>query len=265
VYFINTWWVSHYSYTQSRGGVTTMGYACGRKNGSAPIRELIQMPLGQKELAFIYLGFSGIIIKVNEQVLAFDIGKDCIHQDEIEVLDTLDVHFISHTHWDHWDQTIALRMLEATGAPIVADPSVIGEMKGSVSPDLLISAAPDQAFTLKDMRISSVVGIHPRPITLFQVTVADIRIFHGADSGYVPLTKVPADIAFLPVGDPSPSCSPQSALQMAQDLQPEVAVAVHGNSRQEQKIAKLLQQEMRQTQVLIPKPCELVRVRLDNQ
>lgn len=75
-----------------------MGYACGRKSDSAPIHELFQLTLNQNELAFIYLGFAGIILKVNDRVLAFDVGKECLHQDEIEALEHLDVQFYSHTH-----------------------------------------------------------------------------------------------------------------------------------------------------------------------
>ena len=146
-----------------------MGYACGRKNGSAPIQELFQLTLVQNELAFIYLGFAGIILRVNEQVFAFDVGKDCLHQDEIEALETLDVQLYSHTHWDHWDPTVTMSIVEVTGAPIVADPSVVDEMKATVTPDLLKSATPGLSFTLKNMAISAVRGIHPRPITLFQV------------------------------------------------------------------------------------------------
>ena len=241
-----------------------MGIACGRKNGSAPIGELYQVQFDQKELAFIYLGFSGIIIKIKKQVLAFDLSKECIRQEEIEALERLDVHFYTHTHWDHWDPDVTLHMAEATGAPLVADPSVIDEMKHTISPDLMKSANPDQPISINNIAIASVTGVHPRPITLFHVTCGEIRIFHGADSGYVPLTKYPADIAFLPVGDPSPSCSPKSAVQMALDLQPKVAVPFHGNSRQLQEFHKLLGQELPQTQVITPKPCDLVRVRFDS-
>jgi L-ascorbate metabolism protein UlaG (beta-lactamase superfamily) len=240
------------------------GYACARKNGSAPIQELMQIGLDHNELVFMYLGFSGIIIKIKEQVLAFDLGKECIHQEEIEAFERLDVHFYTHTHWDHWDPDVTLRMAEATGAPLVADPSVIDEMKNAMSPDLMISANPDQPISINNIAIASVTGVHPRPSTLFRVTSGDVRIFHGADSGYVPLTKYPADIAFLPVGDPSPSCSPKSAMQMALDLQPKVAVPFHGNSRQVKEFRKLLGQELPQTKVITPSPCDLVRVQLDN-
>jgi L-ascorbate metabolism protein UlaG (beta-lactamase superfamily) len=245
-----------------RGGIT-MGHACSRKNDSAPIHELFQLTLDKNELAFIYLGYAGIILKVNDRVLAFDVGKECLRQDEIEALETLDVQLYSHTHWDHWDPSVTMNIVEVTGATIVADPSVVDEMRDTVTSDILKSATPNLSFTLNNVEISAIRGIHSCPITLFQVICDDVRIFHGADSGYVPLSKYSVDVAFIPTGNPSPSCSPENGLKMALDVQPNVVVATHGNSYQVRKFRELIYQEMPGTKVIIPKPCELVRVQVE--
>ena len=239
-----------------------MAYPCGRENGLAPIQELYRLPLASNELAFIYLGFAGIIVKVNERFFAFDVGKDCIRQEEIEALESLDLQFYSHTHWDHWDLSVTMSIVEITGAPVVADPSVVDEMKTNLSPDLLKSATPNHSLTLKNVAISAVPGIHPRPITLFHVTFDNFRLFHGADSGYVPLTGHPAEIAFIPTGTPSPSCSPKNALKMALDVKSQVVVGMHGNPKQLRDFRDLLHKKSPQTRIILPKPCELVKVQL---
>lgn len=237
-----------------------MAYACGRKDDSAPIHELFQLALEKDELAFIYLGFAGIVLRVNDRVLAFDVGPECIHQKEIKALEALDVQLYSHTHWDHWDTMVTSSIFETTGAPIVAEPQVVEEMADVVAPDRVRAAMPGSPLLINAVEISAIRGIHPRPITLFHVKCEGVRIFHGADSGYVPLTEYPADVAFIPTGSPSPSCSPQNALKMAIDVQPKVVVAMHGNKKQLQRFRDLMQQKMPETKVILPQPCELVRV-----
>lgn len=63
----------------------------------------------------------------------------------------------------------------------------------------------------------------------------------------------PAKLAFLPTGFPSPSCSPESALRLALDLEPHVAVAMHGKLAQMDKFKALVKKELPETTVIIPK------------
>ncbi len=238
-----------------------MAHACSRKNGSAPIHELYELTLEKNELAFIYLGYAGIILRSSDRILAFDVGEECIRKKEIQALETLDLQFYSHTHWDHWDPQVTMKISETTGAKIVAGLEIVKEMKNKVSSDIK-AAIPGQPLDINDVEISAISGIHPRPITLFHVKFDAFRIFHGADSGPVPLTDYPADVAFIPTGTPSPSCSPENALKMALDVQPKIAVAMHGNQSQLRKFRRLVQRKMPGTQVLIPEPCELLRINL---
>ena len=239
-----------------------MTHACGRKKGSAPIRELYELALEDNELAFVYLGFAGIILRSRDRVLAFDVGKLCIREQEIHTLEALDIQFYSHTHMDHWDPEVTLKIFEKTGARIVAEPQVVEEMGERVAPAAVKAAMPGRPLPIDEFEIEAIEGVHPRPITLFRVKWGAFRVFHGADSGYVPLGDYPGDVAFVPVGTPSPSCSPKNALNMALDLQPKIVVATHGNQKQLQGFQRLAQHNMPGMQVIIPEPCELVRVSL---
>jgi L-ascorbate metabolism protein UlaG (beta-lactamase superfamily) len=237
-----------------------MPAACGRKNGVAPIQELYELTLNEDELAFIYLGYAGIILRSQKGVLAFDVSQECIRDEEIAALKKLDLQFYSHTHWDHWDPGATLKILERTGAKIVAEPQVVTEMGDSLASDALTAARPGQPLTINRVEVSAIEGVHPRPITLFHVKWGAFRIFHGADSGYVPLGDYPSDLAFVPVGTPSPSCSPKNALNMVLDVRPQAVVAMHGNQKQLREFRRLVERQMPETEIILPEPCELVRV-----
>jgi len=117
---------------------------------------------------------------------------------------------------------------------------------------------PGEPIAIGDLTVRGVVGIHPRPITMFHVETPELRVFHGGDSDHVPLGEYPADLAFVPVGAPSPSCSPESALAMVRDVGAKVAVAVHGAIEESEAFRELVAAELPETQVVIPGPCELV-------
>ncbi|MFW9916753.1 MAG: MBL fold metallo-hydrolase [Candidatus Thorarchaeota archaeon] len=233
-----------------------------RNEESAPLQEFYSLPLEENEIAFIYFGFAGILLKSKDRTLALDLGKMCLKYEEIDGLEHLDIQLYSHTHWDHWDPDVSRRILEVTGAKIVAEPEVAQEMINDALDDVLTAAKPGEVLVINDLEISPVTGVHPRPITLFRVKWDGISVFHGADSGPVPLEHVPADIAFLPTGTPSPTCSPQNALKMAIDLKSKIIVTMHGTKTQVEKLKKLMEKEKPDTTVVTPAICELVRIKL---
>ena len=78
-----------------------------------------------------------------------------------------------------------------------------------------------------------------------------ITVFHSGDLGYVPLKDFVSDVAFLPVGRMSPTASPDHAFKMAADIQPHVALAMHGSKNQKLGFQNKIQESMPQTCVLI--------------
>ncbi|MHA2273396.1 MAG: MBL fold metallo-hydrolase [Candidatus Hodarchaeales archaeon] len=238
------------------------GWVKRKKGSSIPLQEFYSLSLGKNELAAIYLGYAGILLRSQNHTIAFDLGKESLHNEEIQALKSLDVHFYSHTHWDHWELKVSKKILEQTGAPIVAEPQIAQELMSKVESNLLNAAIPEDTLTINDFGISAITGVHGRPITLFRVKWDGFSVFHGADSGYIPLTKYPADVAFLPTGTPSPTCSPENALKAALELKPKVAIAMHGIQSQLQKFSKLMEKEMPDTAVMLPKAGELLQISL---
>ncbi len=91
-----------------------------------------------------------------------------------------------------------------------------------------------------------------------RVSIGRLKVFHAADSGYWPVGKKKVDVAFLPTGTPSPTCHPSVALAMVMDIKPTFAVAIHGDDEQRQKFKDLVEYEVPDTKVVIPRVNELV-------
>lgn len=232
-----------------------------REATKAPIGELYSEPLGEGEVAFIYLGWAGILMRTRGHAFAFDLCQKNFKRGEVKELERLDVQCYGHTHWDHWHAPHAKAILKGTGAPILIEPAIIEEL-GSLPREDVTPLLPSAPFRVADITVKGVVGVHPRPITLFHVETPDLAAFHGGDSGHVPLDGLAADIAFVPTGVPSPSCTPESAVAMIRDLGAKVAVAVHGSEKDMAAFRALAEAKVPETQLFIPRPCELLKVKL---
>jgi L-ascorbate metabolism protein UlaG (beta-lactamase superfamily) len=204
------------------------------------------------EVAFMYLGYSGIILRMMMgRTIAFDVA-DLLKSEEISALQNLSVLLFTRGHEDHYKLKEALDIYKATGAQIVAEPSVANDLRGKVPSDKLVSAEPGGTYGIGDIKVTAVSGVHRVPINLYHVKVGELNILHCGDSGYVSLKEYPADLAFLPTGGPSPTASPEAALKMALDVRPKVAVAIRGSGGQSRKFEKGVKRQMPETTVIIP-------------
>ncbi len=226
------------------------------------IKAFFEISIEKQEIAFIYIGYAGILLRVPKGTLAFDLGKS-LSKEAAEAIPCLDLLFFTHTHWDHYHAPNANRILKTTSSHIIAEPQVAEDLSSRIPHEYLITANPASPVTLKGYEVIPVVGVHPRPITLFHVTHKTTSIFHGGDSGYVPIKNQSVDVAFLPVGAPSPSCTPKTALQFSQDLIPKVAVAMHGNSKQMKQFKELVNEALPGVRVIIPELFTPTRVNLE--
>jgi L-ascorbate metabolism protein UlaG (beta-lactamase superfamily) len=217
------------------------------------------MPLKTGEAAFLYAGYSTIILRVPKATIGFDLGS---YFKQVEALESLDLLCLTHIHTDHFGVETSVKICTTTGADIVVEPDLALKLEGQIPTKKLITASPGNPFTVGQFEIRAVVGVHLSPITLFHVTHGDLSIFHAGDSGYVSMKEYPATLAFLPCGSPSPTCSPNQALQMALDLQPSIAVAVHGNKKERELFSKLVAKDLPDTRVVIPKPYNPVKLEI---
>ncbi|WP_455465219.1 MBL fold metallo-hydrolase [Candidatus Hodarchaeum mangrovi] len=226
------------------------------------IKKFYNLPLEEKQAFFIYSGWASIIFRTKEKILAFDIGEKGITTEALNSIQQLDLHLYSHTHWDHFSPRVIKKLFELTKAPLIAEPMVAKEIPNEIPRDRIKIPSKDEIIHISGFEITSTVGIHPRPITLFRVKWNETSIFHGADSGYVNLTKFNADLAFIPTGTPSPSCSPEKGLKMVIDIQPHIAIAIHGTTKQMQKFKELVEKKLPECSVIIPNMNQITKVAL---
>ncbi|MFW9904261.1 MAG: MBL fold metallo-hydrolase [Candidatus Thorarchaeota archaeon] len=221
---------------------------------STPIKKLLSIPVEQNEIVFTYFGYSGVIFKTKDKTIAIDMCKMCFDDDDqIKELKNLNLQLNTHTHRDHFDIETTRKIFEISGAMVIADPEVIKGLEKKIPSEKVKALSSGEMFSINGLEISAVSGVHPGSITLFKITFPDFSIFHGGDSGYISLKEYGADLAFLPTGAPSPSCSPENALKMVLDVKPRVIVTIHGNQDQMQKFKALALKEMPDLNVIIPK------------
>ena len=225
------------------------------------VRELFAMSLEDREIAFMCLGYAAVILRVEDRTVAIDVG-DLLTDEEMAAFEDLALLIFTHNHWDHYDLRATVKILEKTDAKIVAQQQVAEDLRGKIPSNRLIAAKPRTTLSVDDFEINAVDGIHPRPISVYRIEKGTSSIFHGGDSGYVPVKDYPANLAFLPTGSPSPTCSPENALSFTLDLKPKVAVAMHGTPTQMNKYKKIVEKRMPDTSVIIPKKYEPKKVTL---
>jgi L-ascorbate metabolism protein UlaG (beta-lactamase superfamily) len=219
------------------------------------MQEFFSLSLGsswkEEEIAFMYLGYSGVILRMKGRTIAFDVAN-LLTSNEINAMQNLDLMLFTHGHDDHYKLKETLEIFNTTEAFVVAEPSVANDLKGKLPADKLISAEPGGTYSIGDFKVAAVSGVHRGPINLYHVKTGELSILHCGDSGYVPLEEHTSKIAFLPTGNPSPTASPKDALRMALDAKPKYAVAIHGSGGQNKEFEKEVKRQMPETAVIIP-------------
>ena len=215
------------------------------------------------EVLVFYLGFSGVIIRTDEATIMID-PSDFLLASHIEQLKALgvDLLFYTHGHGDHFVLSSAVEIFKATQAFVAAEPEVAAQLRGKISPSRLRIAAAGKSVKAGKLKLDFIAGQHVGPILLLRVQAGDIRIFHGGDSNYVPLSDYAADVAILPTGRPSPTASPDAAFRMAADIKPQVVVTVHGSDAQNAEFEKRVKAGLKGTTVVIPEPGKMVKLTL---
>jgi len=212
-------------------------------------------PVGDNEVSFIFLGYSGVIIKTAKGTILVD-PADLLNAGELLALKSKGVSLVlfTHSHGDHFNANVALDIFKATGAPVVAESSVARRLMAKIPSSKLTHAIPGNRYAIGAFTVNVIQGRHVGPICLFQIKVGGISIFHGGDSDYVPVKDYPSDIAFLPTGNPSPTASPDAAFKMAADLKPSVIVCIHGAAEESKEFEQKIKANMPNCSVIIPVP-----------
>jgi L-ascorbate metabolism protein UlaG (beta-lactamase superfamily) len=237
-----------------------------RVRAESELEKLFAAPLGENEAAYMFLAFSGVVVRTAAGTVVID-PANLLMGDDISALakHKIDALLYTHGHGDHYDAATAGAIVRATGTTVVADPDLAAKIKssGAVAGDKVLAATSGRVLTVGAARIKGVTGRHVGPITLFHITLGGVTIFHGGDSAHVPVADCPSRLAFLPAGRPSPTASPAAALKMAQDVKPKVIVLVHGQDQEYAEFQKLAAKELPGVVVQVGAPFVVKVVRLD--
>lgn len=227
------------------------------------IQSLFSLELNDKDAAFLYLGYSGIILRLKTFVMVFDPGKS-LGSSEIPNIEYLNLLLFTHNHWDHFHEEKALLIIKQTGTHVVADIVTSEALKSQLPPERLTIGDPgssQKAFQIADCEVVALRGVHVGPISQYLVKLEGMKIFHGGDSGYWRHPNVFADIAFVPTGT-ARTCSPAVALATVMDLQPKLTVPIHGKKQDLKKFMDLAAKVLPDTEVIVPERFKPIKVRI---
>ena len=225
------------------------------------VRSLFSLELRNGDLAFLFLGYSGILLRFEDLTVAIDPGKSLTHE-EVAAIPHLDLLFFTHNHWDHYKRDYALEILQQTGTHVIADIVTSEELKGIVPAPRLTKADPrtkDATYQIGETAVTALDGIHVGPITQYLIDLRKIKVFHGGDSGYWRLKDTSADLAFVPVGTAT-TCAPATALATIMDLTPKTAVPIHGRRQEMKCFRRIMERVLPEVEVIIPDKFRPIRI-----
>ncbi len=223
------------------------------ENKVEAIKSLFSLELKNDELAFLFLGYSGILLRSEDLTIAIDPGKSLTHI-EASAIKHLDLLLFTHSHWDHFKIDHALEIFEQTRPQTVADIVSYEELKAHIPPNMLTKADPTlkcATYQLDETEVTALQGIHVGPIIQYLINLLGIRIFHGGDSGYWRQKNILADLAFVPVGTAT-TCSPATALATIMDLSPRLAVPIHGRRREMKQFEDIMEKVCPEVKIIVP-------------
>jgi len=232
---------------------------------------LLNYDIQMGELAIMWLGnhqtdslegyaSAGFLLRTSNYAIAID--PSSLLLDDIDSIDRLDAIFITHDHGDHFDPDTTIAMQTKTDSLVIADPTSASMLSGKIPADKLIQIKSNEQLTISEITVDAFAAEHPTETPLVYVIEFDgFRIFHGSDSGFVEDLKnieSRVHVALVPAGDPSPTASPQVALEMTKATNPYVVIPMHGNPQQIQEFSNLVKGSELQTAVTIPSQLEII-------
>ena len=146
--------------------------------------------------------------------------------------DKADVLFITHAHYDHF-QPDEIEKVRKRDTKIFAPADVARELSGNVTPvkpgDTIdagvLKAQAVPAYNTAEERLD----MHPKKNNWvgYVITLGSNVYYHAGDTDHAPeLSKVRADVAFLPIGG-TYTMDVVEAAEMAKALGPKLAVPMH--------------------------------------
>ncbi len=222
------------------------------------MRELYSVSIEEGELAFTYLGYSCVGIRALGKAILID-PADLVAAEDLA--GPLDLITYTHEHYDHFSLSSAIRLHEKTGAHIVGNPDVYQKLRGKIPEGKLHEARAGSSLEATGVKIHAIRAVHPgkHPL-LYVLEIGALALLHGADSGYTEsLEEHRAQVAFVPVGSPSPTASVEDAVKMVEAVKAKIAVPIHGTPGEMSQFKSIA--EARGIEVIVPSRGAVLKTR----
>lgn len=139
-----------------------------------------------------------------------------------------DVVFVTHDHYDHFSPEDIRRVMKPDAVLVLPETCVAAALQAGFASAQLLPVRPGEAYTVQGLPFTAVPAynlgkpFHPRGNRWvgYVVTLEDRRVYVAGDTDDTPDARsVSCDVAFLPVGAPTPdrrqaaglACRPSAA------------------------------------------------------
>jgi len=205
-------------------------------------------------LTFYYRFPACVLLNLGEAKVLVDPGQT-FTAEEAEAIEELDVIAITHEHTDHYNRDLIVDLARKTGAAVVTNKTVFKDLRRLVADERMVRLKAGESVDLDGLRIHALRSVHPglHPL-VFLFETDRLAVFHGSDSGFSSAFEAfsPVDVAFVPVGGPSPTASVNDALRMARIMSPTVVVPIHGYPEEVTLFRERAQVALSSVKVIIP-------------
>ncbi len=155
---------------------------------------------------------------------------------ELSELGELDLVLFTHKHSDHFDVDSLEGIAAEFDASIVCNPGAHGILRRRLG-GRVHRVREGEIVEIRGTKLHALRAVHPghHPVVLL-LEVGSAAIFQGNGTGFSRGFQAfsPVDLAFIPVGSPSPSFSPSEAVRIVRAVVPEkwsLFTGVRGRSR----------------------------------
>lgn len=101
------------------------------------VKELYSAELSAGKAAFIYLGYSGVILRTMNFTIGIDVAN-LLSGKDIQNIGKMDLLVYTHIHSDHFNAAIAREIHEKTGCFIAAEQTVYDALSGLIPTGKLV-------------------------------------------------------------------------------------------------------------------------------
>ncbi len=165
-------------------------------------------------------------------------GKKTIYFDSYllqEELHDADYIFITHDHYDHYDESSIKKAMNETTVLIV--PKILAEQARKLTSNVLV-VEPNKSYTLNDITFETIASYnkeapyHPKEKDYvgYNVTIDDKKYYIMGDTDRtVETDNVTTDICFVPIGG-TYTMDVKTASDYINTITPKIAIPIHYGS-----------------------------------